>query len=166
MGSVARCVSRGFGTDSSGFVKERKHKNQDNQYDVVKSNYKEEFLQLRKLNQDMLIQVKKLKQENKSLQEKLGCKGSLIDKEMMTDAIEKSSKGQIQTSEKGSNTKLVNAQIQKNNHIVTSLQASTKNGSQKQSQKLLNAPKVEVPKNTSQANRVPYRHPNHKSNYD
>ena len=44
----------------------------------------------------MLIQVKKLKQENKSLQEKLGCKGSIIDKERMTDAIEKSSKAQIQ----------------------------------------------------------------------
>ena len=43
------------------------HKNQDNQYDVVKSNYKEELLHLRKLNQDMLIQVKKLKQENKYL---------------------------------------------------------------------------------------------------
>ena len=47
----------------------------------------------------------------------------------MSDALEKSSKAQIQTSEKGSNTKLVNAQIQNNNHIVTSLQASTENGS-------------------------------------
>ena len=59
----------------------------------------------------MLIQVRKLKQENKSLQEKLDCKGSIVDKETMTDAIEKSSKAQIQTLENGSNTKIVNAQI-------------------------------------------------------
>ena len=85
----------------------------------------------------MLIQVRKLKQENKSLQEKLDCKGSIIDKETMSDTIEKSSKTQIQTSEKGNNTRLMNAQIQKNNHIVTLLQASTKICSEKQSQKLL-----------------------------
>ena len=48
----------------------------------------------------------------------------------MTNAIEKSSKAQIQTSEKGSNTNLV--KVQKNNLIVTSLQASTENGSEKQ----------------------------------
>ena len=69
----------------------------------------------------------------------------------MTGTIEKSSNGQIQTSEKGSNTKLVDAQIRKNNHIVTSLQASTENGSEKQSQKSLGAPNIEVPVNTSQA---------------
>ena len=116
-------------------LKEREPKNQGNQYDVVKSNYKEELLHLRKVNQDMLVQVRKLKQENKSLQEKLNCKGSIVDKETMTCSIEKSSKAQIQTSEKGSNTKLVNAQIQKNNHIVTSLQASIENGFEKESQK-------------------------------
>ena len=55
-------------------LKEREPKNQGNQYDVVNSNYKEELLQLNKVNQDMLIQVRKLKQENKSLQEKLDCK--------------------------------------------------------------------------------------------
>ena len=44
--------------------------------------------------------------------------------EMMTNAIEKSSKAQIQTSKKGSNANLV--KVQKNNLIVTSLQASTK----------------------------------------
>ena len=84
----------------------------------------------------------------------------------MTGSIEKSSKYQIQTSEKGSNIKLVNAQIQKNNHIVTPLQASTENYSEKQSQKLLEAPKVEVLVNTSQATQVLYRYPNHKSRYD
>ena len=50
--------------------------------------------------------------------------------------------------------------------IVTWLQASTKNGSEKQLQKSLEAPKVEVLVNTSQAIRVPYRDPNHKSHYD
>ena len=92
-------------------LKEREPKNQGNQYDIINSKYKEELLHLKKVNQDMLIQVRKLKQENKSLQEKLDCKGSIVDKETMTDTIEKSSKAQIQTSKKGSNTKLVNAQF-------------------------------------------------------
>ena len=61
---------------------------------------------------------------------------------MMTSTIKKSSKAQIQTSEKRSNTKLVKAQ--KNNLIVTSLQASIENGFKKQLQKSLEAPKFEV----------------------
>ena len=81
----------------------------------------------------------------------------------MTNTIENSSKAQIQTSEKGSNENLV--KVQKKNLIVTSLQASTENSSKKQLQKSLEAPKVEVPVNTSQAIRVPYHHPNHKSCY-
>ena len=67
----------------------------------------------------MLIQVRKLKQENKSLQEKLDCKTSRVDKETMTNAIEKSSKDQIQTSEKRSNANIV--KVKKNILIVTSL---------------------------------------------
>ena len=47
----------------------------------------------------------------------------------MIDAIEKSLKAQIQTTERGSNTKLVNAQIQKNEHIVTFLQTLREYGS-------------------------------------
>ena len=82
----------------------------------------------------------------------------------MTNVIQNSSKAQVQTLEKGSNPKLV--KVQKNNLIVTSLQASTKNGSEKQLQKSLEAPKVEVPVNTSQAIRVPYRDSNHKIHYD
>ena len=70
-----------------------------------------------------------------------------IKAETMTNAIEKSSKAQIQTSEKGINENLI--KVQKNNLIVTSLQASTENGSKKQLQKSLEAPKVEVPVNTS-----------------
>ena len=112
----------------------------------------------------MLIQVRKLKQENKYLQEKLDCKRSSVDKEMMTNAIEKSSKVQIQTFENGSNAKLV--KVQKNNLIVTSLQESTENGSEKQIQKSLEAPKVDVLVNTLQEIRVPYCDPNHKSHYD
>ena len=76
-------------------LKEREHKHQDNQNEVDKSNYKEELVCLKELNQDILIQVRKLKHENKSLQEKLDCKETTIDKETMTDAIENSSKAQI-----------------------------------------------------------------------
>ena len=65
----------------------------------------------------------------------------------MTNVIEKSSKAQIQTLEKGNNANLI--KVQKNNFIVTSLQTSTENGFEKQLQKLLEAPKVEVPVNTS-----------------
>ena len=112
----------------------------------------------------MLLQVRKLKKENKSLQEKLDCKRLSVDKEMMTNTIEKSSKAQIQTSKKGSNAYIV--KVKNKNLIVTSLQASTKNGSEKQLQKLLEAPKVEISVNTSQATRVLYLHPNYKSRYD
>ena len=87
-----------------------------------------------------------------------------IKAETMTNAIKKSSKAQIQTSEKGSNANLV--KVQKNNLIVTSLQASIENGFEKQLQKLLEAPKVEVLVNTSQEIRVPYRDSNHKIHYD
>ena len=104
-------------------LKEREPKNQGNKYDVINSNYKEELLHLKKFNQDMLIQDRKLKQENESLQENVDCKRSSVDKETMTNAIEKSSKDQIQTSEKGSNAKLF--KVQNKNLIVTSLQAST-----------------------------------------
>ena len=48
---------------------------------------------------------------------------------MMTGAIKKSLKAQIQTSEKGTNTELVYAQIQKNEHIVTFLQTLREYGS-------------------------------------
>ena len=82
----------------------------------------------------------------------------------MNNIIEKSSKTQIQTLEKGSNAKLV--KVQKNNLIVTSLQASTENGSEKQLQKSLEALKVEVSVNTSQTIRISYHHPNHKRRYD
>ena len=46
-----------------------------------------------------------------------------IKAETMTNAIEKSSKAQIQTSEKESNANLI--KVKKNNLIVTSLQEST-----------------------------------------
>ena len=46
----------------------------------------------------MLIQVRKLKQENKSLPEELDYKILSVDKETMTNTIDKSSKDQIQTS--------------------------------------------------------------------
>ena len=82
----------------------------------------------------------------------------------MPNAIEKSSKAQIQTSKKGSNANLI--KVQKNNLIVTSLQASTENDSEKQLQKSLEAPKVEVLVTTSQAIQVPYHHPNHQCRYD
>ena len=71
----------------------------------------------------MLIQDRKLKQENESLQENVDCKRSSVGKETMTNTIEKSLKGQIQTLEKGSNAKLF--KVQKKNLIVASLQAST-----------------------------------------
>ena len=71
-------------------LKEREPKNQGNQYDVVNSNYKQELLHLKKVNRDMLIQVRKLKYENKYLQEKVDCKRLRVDKEIMTNAIQKS----------------------------------------------------------------------------
>jgi hypothetical protein len=62
----------------------------------------------------------------------------------MTDPIEKLSDIQISTVEKGSNTKLVDVQIQKNAYIDKSLQTSKENDSKEKSQEI----------------RMPYRHPN------
>ena len=71
----------------------------------------------------MLIQDRKLKQVDESLQENVDCKRSSVGKETMTNTIENSSKGQIKTLEKGSNANLI--KVKKNNLIVTSLQEST-----------------------------------------
>lgn len=65
----------------------------------------------------------------------------------MTNPIEKLSDVQISTSKKGTNTKSINAPIQKNAYIDKSLQREY--GSKEQSQE----------------NRMPYHHPNHKVGY-
>jgi hypothetical protein len=91
-----------------------------------------------------------LKHDKKSLQEELDRKTSLVDKETMTDPIEKLSDIQISTVEKGINTKLVDVQIQKNAYMDKSLQTSKEDDSKEKSQEI----------------RMSYRHPIHKSHYD
>jgi hypothetical protein len=68
----------------------------------------------------------------------------------MTDPIEKLSDIQISTVEKGTNTKSVDVQIQKNAYIDKSLKTSKEDDSKEKSQKI----------------RMPYHHPNHKSHDD
>jgi hypothetical protein len=109
----------------------------------------EELLRLKRHNQDLLTQIKKLKHDKKSLQEELDRKTSLVDKGTMTGPIKKLSNIQISTSKKGTNTKLVSVQIQKNVYIDKSLQTSKEDGSKEKLQEI----------------RMPYRHPNHKSHY-
>jgi hypothetical protein len=120
------------------------------QIKILKDENKEELLRLRRHNQDLLTQIKKLKHDKKSLQEELDRKTSLIDKETMTDPIEKLSDIQISTVEKGTNTKSIDVQIQKNAYVDKSLQTSKEYDSKEKSQEI----------------RMPYRHPNHKSHYD
>jgi hypothetical protein len=91
---------------------------------ILKDENKEELLRLRRHNQDLLTHIKKLKYNKKSLQEELDCKTSLIDKETMTDPIEKLFDIQISTVEKGTNTKSIDVQIQKNAYMDKSLQTS------------------------------------------
>jgi ribosomal protein S27AE len=130
-------------------LKDERKENLESEKDDRSEN-KEELLRLRRHNQDLLTQIKKLKHDKKSLQEELDRKTSLVDKETMTDPIEKLSDIQISTVEKGTNTKSVDVQIQKNAYIDKSLQTSKEDDSKEKSQEI----------------RMPYRHPNHKSHYD
>ena len=75
-------------------MKERRIQNKK-KYD--RSENKEEILLLRQHNQDLLTQIKNLKHDKKSLQEEIDHKTSLVDKETMTDPIEKLSDIQIPT---------------------------------------------------------------------
>jgi hypothetical protein len=70
--------------------------------------------------------------------------------ETMTDPIEKLSDIQISIVEKGTNTKSIDVQIQKNAYIDKSLKTSKEDDS----------------KDNSQEIRMPYCHPNHKNHYD
>jgi chromosome segregation ATPase len=83
------------------------------QIKILKDENKEELLLLRRHNQDLLTQIKNLKHDKKSLQKGLDRKTSIIDKETITDPIEKLSDIQISTVEKGTNTKSIDVQIQK-----------------------------------------------------
>jgi hypothetical protein len=95
---------------------------------VGKSEDEEEDSHLRVHNQNLLTQIKKLKHDNKTLQEKLYCKTSLVDKETLTDPInlttqkeanptdvKKFSNVEVQTShryEENSIPKLINKKLQ------------------------------------------------------
>jgi hypothetical protein len=68
----------------------------------------------------------------------------------MTDPIEKLSDIQISTAKKGTNTKSIDVQIQKNAYMEKSLQTSKEDDSKEKSLDI----------------RMPYRHPNHKIHYD
>jgi hypothetical protein len=130
-------------------MKDEKQENRNIINKVGKSEDEEEISRLRVHNQNLLTQIKKLKHDKKYLQEELDRKTSLVDKETMMDPIEKLFDIQIWIVEKGTNTKSVDVQIQKNAYIDKSLQTSKEYDSKENSQEI----------------RMPYRHPNHKSRY-
>ncbi len=120
----------------------------------------EELTRLRNHNHSLLTQIKKRKNGNKSLQEKvdqLTNKKSKVDKETMTETAEivTLSNVQIHTSEKGTSTDLIDVPVREN----TCIKRVSSNQSVKEQ-------KVEVSTNILQENKIPYHHPNHKSHYD
>ena len=108
----------------------------DDKMENLESKNKEDKLCLRQQNQDFLTQIKKLKHDKKYLQEELDSKRSLIDKETMTNPIEKLLDVQISTSEKGTTTEPVDTPIRKNPYSDKSLQTSRKDDSKEQSQEI------------------------------
>jgi hypothetical protein len=111
--------------------------NLESENEDEKSRNKEELLHLRRHNQDLLTQIRKLKHDNKSLQEELD------HKEIMTKSveIEKFLVQKFQTLEKETNT----------DPIGLPKTSKVEERSNKQ---------------YSEEIRVPYCHPNHKSRYD
>ena len=58
-------------------------------------------------NKKLLIQIRKLKHDNKYLQEELDHKRSIVDKETITNSIKNSLDAQIKTPKKGTNTQVI-----------------------------------------------------------
>jgi hypothetical protein len=113
-----------------------------------RSKNKEDFLRLRRHNQDLLTKIKKLKHDKKTLQENLDRKTSLVDKETMTDPINL-------TTQKEENP--TDVEKFSNVEIQTSRRYEEKS-----------IPKVNQEKATSirskdQVARIPYQNPNHKN---
>jgi hypothetical protein len=111
----------------------------------------EEISFLSKFNQNLLEQIKRLKHDNKSFQEELDHKTSIVDKEAMTEPMK------LEKSLDDTNP----ADVKRSSNVkVETIQGYEENS----------IPKVNQEKSTSirskdQVARMPYRHPNHKSQY-
>jgi len=135
----------------------------------IVANKDDELTRLRSHNKDLLIQIRKLKNDKKALQEtreQSNNKESQIDKETMAKLVEimPSSEVQIETSEKKTDTVLSNIILNNKspevskNEVVASVTSDTSvpyhHPNYKGHKQTAN-----VTSNTS----IPYRHPNHKN---
>jgi hypothetical protein len=126
-------------------------------------------------NRSLLTQIKKLKSDKKSLQNKLDQlinKESLVDKETMIEPmeLEKSSDVNIPIMDKGINTDPVNLTTQKDANPTnvkrsSNVEVQTSQGYEEDSIPKVNQEKATSIRSKDQVARMPYRHPNHKSRY-
>jgi hypothetical protein len=110
----------------------------------------EESSCLRNLNQNLLEQIKRLKHDKKTLQEKLDRKTSLVDKETMIEPINL-------TTQKDANP----ADVKK----FSNFEVQTSHRYEEDSNPKVNQEKDISIRNKDQVTRIPYRHPNHKNRY-
>jgi hypothetical protein len=133
----------------------------------------EENCRLKIHNQSLLTQIKKIKSDKKTVEDKLEQlinKESLVDKETMTEPMElqKSSNGKNLMVDKAINTDPVNLTTQKDSVDVkrsSHVEVETSQGYEEDSIPSVNQEEATSTRSKDQVARMPYRHPNHKNRY-
>jgi hypothetical protein len=156
-------------------MKDEKPENQDIITEVEKSDNEEEFLRLRVHKKSLLTEIKKLKSDKKSLQNKLDQlinKESLVNKETVIEPMELEKYSDVNNTivDKGINTEIVNLTTQKdanptNVKRYSNVEVQTSQGCKEDSNPKVNQEKATSIRSKDQVVRIPYRHPNHKSRY-
>jgi hypothetical protein len=132
-----------------------------------------EICRLKIHNQSLLTQIKKIKSDKKTVEDKLEQlinKESLVDKETMTEPMElqKSSNGKNLMVDKAINTDPVNLTAQKDSVDVkrsSHVEVETSQGYEEDSIPSVNQEEATSTRSKDQVARMPYRHPNHKNRY-
>jgi hypothetical protein len=154
-------------------LKEEEYEKEDK--NKVDQSNKEKNSPLKVHNQSLLTQIKKLKSDKKSLQNKLEQlinNESLVDKETMIEPMEqvRSSNVKISIVDKIINTDPVNLTTQNdanptNVKSSSNIEVETSQGYEEDSIPKVNQEKTTSIRSKDQVARMPYRHPNHKILY-
>jgi hypothetical protein len=158
--------------------KDKKHRDQKLEqanHNLIKklSKKDEENCRLKIHNQSLITQIKKIKSDKKTVEDKLEQlinKELLVDKETMTEPMElhKSSNGKNLMADKAINTDLVNLTAQKDSVYVkrsSHVEVETSQGYEEDSIPSVNQEEATSTRSKYQVARMPYRHLNHKNRY-
>jgi hypothetical protein len=156
--------------------KDKKHRDQKLEqanHDLSKklSEKDEENCCLKIHNQSLITQIKKIKSDKKTVEDKLKQpinKESLVDKETITEPMElqKSSNGKNLMVDKAINTNPINLTAQKDSVDVkrsSHVEVETSQGYEEDSIPSVNQEEATSTRSKYQVARMPYRHPNHKN---